>query len=366
MDDDDNIPALPPSFQIDQSFLNPDTARPTPWPFDPSRAPLLPSIGGDTPDAVSGERKTAAEKKAERQAEEKAARAVRRYVKLDAERILGADGLPRLRRLSTKMKFKGRGHEYEDLQKLMAFYQIWAHRLFPKLQFNSFITRAEKVCREKRLRIFVGSMLQEDRRRHNLQMDMDMDMDTAANEEEPSGQNAGENARASTGSNRNDAEDADDDGNDGDEQDFSEDDGDTLGLFSAPSTTSNALTTSNAPTTSNVAEGTSAAPPPVALPSPPLNTPSNIEGFALTGSESTSAETLARIAANKERALRIMAEKKRQREQEAAERERVRMEAEAEILDMQEIERDAPTNGVVTEEKPNDDSPLFPDDMVDF
>lgn len=43
--------------------------------------------------------------------------------------------------------------QFEDLPKLMEFYQIWAHELFPRLSFDAFIDRAEKVCSERRVKV---------------------------------------------------------------------------------------------------------------------------------------------------------------------------------------------------------------------
>lgn len=44
-------------------------------------------------------------------------------------------------------------HQFDDLPKLMETYQIWAHELFPRLKFDAFIDRAEKVCHERRVKV---------------------------------------------------------------------------------------------------------------------------------------------------------------------------------------------------------------------
>ncbi len=49
------------------------------------------------------------------------------------------------------MRFQGKGHEAEDLAKLIQFYQLWAHQLFPRLQFDAIVERVEKLCRSRRL-----------------------------------------------------------------------------------------------------------------------------------------------------------------------------------------------------------------------
>ncbi|XP_052045351.1 LOW QUALITY PROTEIN: TIMELESS-interacting protein-like [Apodemus sylvaticus] len=70
--------------------------------------------------------------------------------KLDAARSTSERGLPALRRVFDKTKFKGKGHEAEDLKTLMRHVEPWAHRtLFPKLQFEDFIDRVENLGNKK-------------------------------------------------------------------------------------------------------------------------------------------------------------------------------------------------------------------------
>nr|XP_020732499.1 TIMELESS-interacting protein isoform X2 [Odocoileus virginianus texanus] len=48
-----------------------------------------------------------------------------------------------------KAKFKGKGHEAEDLKTLIRHMEHWAHRLFPKLKFEDFIDRVEYLGNKK-------------------------------------------------------------------------------------------------------------------------------------------------------------------------------------------------------------------------
>ncbi|KAJ3175687.1 chromosome segregation in meiosis- protein [Geranomyces variabilis] len=84
--------------------------------------------------------------------------------KLDADKLLSPEGLPRLRLMTSKLSFKKKGNQTADLRKLMSLYQIWGHGLFPKLKFNSFIEKTESVCKQKRLKIFFQAVLAEERR----------------------------------------------------------------------------------------------------------------------------------------------------------------------------------------------------------
>ncbi|KAM6950631.1 LOW QUALITY PROTEIN: TIMELESS-interacting protein [Lycodopsis pacificus] len=69
--------------------------------------------------------------------------------KLDSQRLISERGLPALRTLFDNVRFKGRGHEAEDLQLLMHKMENWAHRLYPKLQFEDFIDKVEKLGNKK-------------------------------------------------------------------------------------------------------------------------------------------------------------------------------------------------------------------------
>ncbi|NWQ79880.1 TIPIN protein, partial [Columbina picui] len=77
-------------------------------------------------------------------------RAVKRPMpKLDAQRLISERGLPALRHMFDNVKFKGKGHEAEDLKTLIRHMEHWAHRLFPKLQFEDFVDRVESLGNKK-------------------------------------------------------------------------------------------------------------------------------------------------------------------------------------------------------------------------
>ncbi|XP_070686685.1 TIMELESS-interacting protein [Pempheris klunzingeri] len=69
--------------------------------------------------------------------------------KLDSQRLTSERGLPALRTLFDDVHFKGKGHEAENLRLLMQKMENWAHRLYPKLQFEDFINRLEKLGSKK-------------------------------------------------------------------------------------------------------------------------------------------------------------------------------------------------------------------------
>ncbi|TDH17494.1 hypothetical protein EPR50_G00008800 [Perca flavescens] len=69
--------------------------------------------------------------------------------KLDSQRLSSERGLPALRTLFDNVHFKGKGHEAQDLRLLMHKMENWAHRLYPKLQFEDFIDKVERLGNKK-------------------------------------------------------------------------------------------------------------------------------------------------------------------------------------------------------------------------
>ncbi|XP_044139091.1 TIMELESS-interacting protein [Bufo gargarizans] len=118
-------------------------------PLPPPRSPG--AADDDNEDLANGDDWT--RNMGETQSEE-APKPARRVVKrpqpkLDAQRLTSQRGLPALRNLFDGTKFKGKGHEADDLKVLMRQMENWAHRLFPKLQFEDFLSRLETLGNKK-------------------------------------------------------------------------------------------------------------------------------------------------------------------------------------------------------------------------
>ncbi|KAM6308567.1 TIMELESS-interacting protein [Aegotheles albertisi] len=117
--------------------------------FPPLPPPTSP--GGDDTEWAQADREP--EGNQQSQAKDSAVaprKAVKRPMpKLDAQRLISERGLPALRHLFDNVKFKGKGHEAEDLKTLIRHMEHWAHRLFPKLQFEDFIERVESLGNKK-------------------------------------------------------------------------------------------------------------------------------------------------------------------------------------------------------------------------
>lgn len=78
-------------------------------------------------------------------------------VKLDADRLLGPNGIPLLQKTAPeklgKRLRREKGKEYNDARRILEFYQIWADGMFPKARFRDVIGLVEKEGRGRRLKV---------------------------------------------------------------------------------------------------------------------------------------------------------------------------------------------------------------------
>ncbi|KAK4102324.1 Swi3-domain-containing protein [Parathielavia hyrcaniae] len=73
-------------------------------------------------------------------------------VKLDETRLLSDKGIPKLRKTAQRLRFKGKGHEYNDAARLLSFYQEWLDDLFPKATFLDALAMVEKAGHKTTMR----------------------------------------------------------------------------------------------------------------------------------------------------------------------------------------------------------------------
>lgn len=96
--------------------------------------------------------------------EEVVVRTRRTIAKLDETKFLGPQGISKLKgSVIPHIKFKGKGHERRDLTKLLGAYQLWAHRLFPKANFEDFIQMAKKAGSSRTMRMYRRQWIDEER-----------------------------------------------------------------------------------------------------------------------------------------------------------------------------------------------------------
>lgn len=74
--------------------------------------------------------------------------------KLDETRLLSDAGVPKLRKIAkTKLKFKGKGHEFSDISRLLNTYQLWLDDLYPRAKFRDALSMVEKLGHSKRMQV---------------------------------------------------------------------------------------------------------------------------------------------------------------------------------------------------------------------
>ncbi|KJZ77681.1 hypothetical protein HIM_02858 [Hirsutella minnesotensis 3608] len=93
-------------------------------------------------------------------------------IKLDEHRLLDAAGIPKLRaRAARSLRFKGKGHEFSDAQRLLSFYQLWLDDLFPKARFLDALAMVEKAGHKKIVMAERENWINEGRPKHGADED---------------------------------------------------------------------------------------------------------------------------------------------------------------------------------------------------
>ncbi|CAI2172413.1 14513_t:CDS:1 [Funneliformis geosporum] len=79
--------------------------------------------------------------------------------KVDSEKLVGPDGLTKLKEQGPKLKFKdgkkSKNATIENLRTVVNFYRTWAHALCPQMKFKDVIFQSENICKEKRLKHYL-------------------------------------------------------------------------------------------------------------------------------------------------------------------------------------------------------------------
>ncbi|KAK8194907.1 replication fork protection component Swi3-domain-containing protein [Phyllosticta capitalensis] len=92
--------------------------------------------------------------------------------KLDQERLLSPAGIPKLRRISKdKLRFKGKGHEFSDVARLLNMYQFWLDDLYPRAKFADGLAIIEKLGHKKRMQIMRKAWIDESKPKPTVEFD---------------------------------------------------------------------------------------------------------------------------------------------------------------------------------------------------
>ncbi|KAG9694359.1 Swi3-domain-containing protein, partial [Aureobasidium melanogenum] len=82
--------------------------------------------------------------------------------KLDEERLLSQQGIPKLRKIAKdRIRINGKGHEFSDMARLLNTYQLWLDDLFPKAKFMDGVSMIEKLGHKKRMQMMRREWIQE-------------------------------------------------------------------------------------------------------------------------------------------------------------------------------------------------------------
>ncbi|KAH6616513.1 chromosome segregation in meiosis protein 3 [Boeremia exigua] len=105
--------------------------------------------------------------------------------KLDDVRLRSEAGIPRLRRISKeRLRFKGKGHEYGDIARMLNMYQLWLDDLYPRAKFADALAIIEKVGHTKRMQVDRKAWMDEGKPKHTVEED-DFDLDVHVPDEVP-------------------------------------------------------------------------------------------------------------------------------------------------------------------------------------
>ena len=73
-------------------------------------------------------------------------------VMLNEERLIGRNGIVQLPIVMKNVKFKGKGHDKEDLSLLLGKLEHWAHVLMPRQQFSDVVDKIESLGTKKAIK----------------------------------------------------------------------------------------------------------------------------------------------------------------------------------------------------------------------
>lgn len=102
-------------------------------------------------------------------------------LRLNVERLKSERGIQAIDEYFTDIKFHGKGHEKHDLNNVLKRLEHWAHRLYPKYNFDDFIETTEKLGKKKQIQTYMNMYRQGLLEKVNVQIEND-DKDDEMNE----------------------------------------------------------------------------------------------------------------------------------------------------------------------------------------
>ncbi|EOD49130.1 Replication fork protection component Swi3 [Neofusicoccum parvum] len=130
--------------------------------------------------------------------------------KLDETRLLSAAGIPRLRRISKeKLRFKGRGHEFSDVARLLNMYQLWLDDLYPRAKFADGLAIIEKLGHKKRMQIMRREWINEGKPKPSEDVETELPQEGQEAQELAAGATRADDEHQETAEPRSDDQDRD-------------------------------------------------------------------------------------------------------------------------------------------------------------
>ncbi|KAI9499213.1 replication fork protection component Swi3-domain-containing protein [Zychaea mexicana] len=137
----------------------------------------------------------------------------RKFKKLDADLLLDAKGLPRLRHETPWLKFQGKGFEDDDLRKLIDYYTVWAHSLYPRLQIRDFARMVMKATGQARVKYTLSQWQDEYYEKQNALNENDPDKSNQDDEDDEEEAGPAEETNVPVENNSNSEDDDSDEDN---------------------------------------------------------------------------------------------------------------------------------------------------------
>lgn len=78
--------------------------------------------------------------------------------KLNKDRLASARGIPELLRMSREVRWRGKGHELQDLDATLSALEHWGHRLFPRMDSSNFFGQLEKLGMKREVQTYMRKL----------------------------------------------------------------------------------------------------------------------------------------------------------------------------------------------------------------
>uniref|UniRef100_A0A170YW34 TIMELESS-interacting protein n=1 Tax=Triatoma infestans TaxID=30076 RepID=A0A170YW34_TRIIF len=114
--------------------------------------------GDENPDEEDNENKDTGDDKEKKRVAKVERRVFNKRPTLDVMRLTGPRGIGTIENMAKDIPLKGKGHEKEDLARIMTFLHYWTHRLYPKMTFEDCIEKIENLGKKRPIQTYLTKM----------------------------------------------------------------------------------------------------------------------------------------------------------------------------------------------------------------